>query len=105
MKKSVSVFFCLVLLLTMLTGCGRSTNNDVQPGDTDTTRPDVNDNVVTNDNDNIVDPDVTDNSLTGDIQEGVDNAGVAVERGMENVGDAVNDAADHLVGNNNDNRK
>ena len=98
MKKSVSVFFCLVLLLTTLTGCGRTTNNNMQPGDTDTTRPDVNENVVTDENHNVVDPDVTDNTLTGDIREGVEDAGDAVERGVDDVGRAVDDVTDDLTG-------
>lgn len=104
MKKSVSVFICLVLLLSVLTGCGNSTANDVQPGNTESNRPGVNDSVG-NDNNNgqnngtTASPNVTDNSVTDDIRNGVDDAGNAVERGMDRAGKAINDATDDLTGN------
>ena len=53
MKKSISVLFCLVLLLSVMVGCGNSAENDVRPGGTDTDRPGVNDNVDTG-NDGVV---------------------------------------------------
>lgn len=103
MKKNVSVLFCFVLLLTALTGCGRSSQNDVNPGDTDINRPGVNDSVVDDNNgmvdeNGIADPDVSDHPVTDGIEEGVDNAGDAVRRGMDNVGDAVNNAVDDMTG-------
>lgn len=100
MKKSISVLCCLVLLLGVMTGCGRSAENDVQPGGTDMDRPGVNDNVDTG-NDGIIgdndDPTTTDRPMTDDIENGVDNAGDAVRRGMDNVGDAVENATDRMT--------
>lgn len=101
MKKSISLLVCLVMLLGMMTGCGRSAENDVRPGDTDTNRPGVNDNVDTG-NDGVIgndeSPNTTDRPVTDDIENGIDNAGDAVRRGMDNVGDAVGNAADRMTG-------
>ena len=103
MKKYVSVLSCLVMLLSVMTGCGNSSRNDVMPDDTDTNRPGVNDNVVNDgegmvDDSGIADPSATDRPLMDDIEEGVDNAGDAVQRGMDNVGDAVKGATDRMTG-------
>lgn len=101
MKKSISLLVCLVMLLGVMTGCGRSAENDVRPGDTDTNRPGVNDNVDTG-KDGVIgndeSPNTTDRPMTDDIENGVDNAGDAVRRGMDNVGDAVGNAADRMTG-------
>lgn len=102
MKKSISLLVCLVMLLGVMTGCGRSAENDVRPGDTDTNRPGVNDNVDTGTNGVIGDrdePTATDHPVTDDIENGIDNAGDAVRRGMDNVGDAVGNATDRMTGN------
>lgn len=102
MKKSISLLFCLVMLLSVMTGCGRSAENDVRPGDTETNRPGVNDNVDTG-NDGIIgnneNPAVSNRPVTDDIENGIDNAGDAVQRGMDNVGDAVENATDRMTGN------
>lgn len=101
MKKSISVLFCLVLLLSVMVGCGNSAENDVRPGGTDTDRPGVNDNVDTG-NDGVIgnqdQPTATDRPVTDDVKNGVENAGDAVQRGMDNVGNAVKDAADDMTG-------
>lgn len=96
MKKKVSVMICFVFLLSALTGCGRSSQNDVNPGDADTDRPGVNDSVVNDqngmvDDNGIANPNTSDRPMSEDIQDGIDNAGDAVRRGMDNVGDAVNE--------------
>ena len=102
MKKYVSVLFCLVLLLSVMTGCGRSSVNDVKPGDTDTDRPGVNDSVVDGNN-GMVDesgtaqPGTTDHPITDEIENGVENAGDAVQRGMDRVGNAVKNATDDMT--------
>lgn len=103
MKKNVSVLLCLMLLLSVMTGCGRSSKNDVNSGDTDINKPGVNDSVVGGENgmvgdDGIANPDVSDSPLTDDIKNGVENAGDAVRRGMDNIGDAVKGAADDMTG-------
>lgn len=102
MKKSISVLFCLALLVGVMTGCGRSAENDVRPGDTDMNRPGVNDNVDTG-NDGIIGnnetPNTTDRPMSEDIENGLDNAGDAVRRGMDDVGNAVGNAADRMTGN------
>ena len=102
MKKYVSVLFCLVLMLFMMTGCGRSSVNDVKPGDSDTNRPGVNDSVVDGNNGMInesgtAEPNTTDHPVTDGIENGVENAGDAVQRGMDRMGNAVKNAADSMT--------
>ena len=100
MKKSVSVLCCLAMLLCLLTGCGSSGRNDVNNGDTDMTRPGVNDNSTNGANGNGVnDPVTTDNSIMGDVEQGMDNAGRAIERGMNDVGSVVGDAVEDMTRN------
>ncbi len=101
MKKNVSVLFCLALLLSVMTGCGRSSVNDVRPGDTDTNRPGVNDSVVDGNNGMIdesgtAEPDVTNHPVTDEIENGVENAGDAIQRGMDRMGNAMNNAGDGM---------
>ena len=107
MKKNISILFCAVMLLSLLTACGNSGKNDVNTGDTDNGRPTVTDNVGydQNGNDNhntgVVDPNtsptVTDNPVTDRVERDMDNVANAARRGMNNVGDAVKDAADDLM--------
>lgn len=101
MKKSVSLLVCLVMLLGVMTGCGRSAENDVRPGDTDTNRPGVNDNVDTG-KDGVIGNDerpmTSDTPITDDIENGIEDAGDVVQRGMDNVGDAAKNAADRMTG-------
>ncbi len=101
MKKYVSVFFSLVLILALMTGCGRSSNNDVRPDDGNMNRPGVNDSVVNGndgmvDDSGIADPTTTNHPVTDEIENGVDNVGDAVQRGMDRMGDAVGNAADGM---------
>ena len=102
MKKYVSVLFCLALILSLMTGCGRSSGNDVRPDDGNMNRPGVNDSAV-NGNDGMVDdsgvaePSATNHPVTDEIENGVKNAGDAVERGMDRVGDAAKNAADSMT--------
>ncbi len=103
MKKYVSVFFGLVLTLALMTGCGRSSTNDVRPDDGDMNRPGVNDSVVDGNNGMVdesgtANPSTTDHPVTDEIENGVDNAGDAVQRGMDRMGNAVNDAAERMTG-------
>ena len=102
MKKYVSVFFSLVLLLSVMTGCGRSSENDVRPDDNDMNRPGVNDSVVDGNNgmvdeSGIADPSATNHPVTDEIENGVENAGDAVQRGMDRMGNAVKDATDGMT--------
>ena len=103
MKKYVSVFFSLVLMLTLMTGCGRSSTNDVRPDDGNMNRPGVNDSVVDGNN-GMVDesgtakPTTTDHPVTDEIENGVDNAGDAVQRGMDRMENAVNNATERMTG-------
>ena len=101
MKKSISIIFCLVLLMSAMTGCRNSAENDVRPDDTNNGRPGITDNVDQgNDgviNDNIT-PDVTDHPVTDEVENGMERAGNAVRNGVDNVGNAVKDAADDLTG-------
>ena len=102
MKKYVSVFFSLVLMLSLMTGCGRSSTNDVRPDDGDMNRPGVNDSVVDGNNgmvddSGIAEPNTTDHPVTDEIENGVNKAGDAAKRGMDRVGDAVNDAANDMA--------
>lgn len=103
MKKYVSVLFCLVLVLSLMTGCGRSSNNDVRPDDGNMNRPGVNDSVVEGDNgmvdeSGVARPSATDHPVTDEIENGVENAGDAVQRGMDRMGDAVNNATERITG-------
>lgn len=106
MKKSVSVLFCLVLLLNLMVGCGNSGKNNVRPDDKN--RPGVTDNVNT-DNNGILDdrnnnntapnsPNVSNHPVTDGIENGVADAGDAVRRGMNDVGNAVDNATDRMTG-------
>ena len=102
MKKYVSVLFCLVLMLSVLTGCGRSSVNDVSPDHNDMNRPGVNDTVNDNDDGMVNDsgtanPNAADNSVMDNIEDGVDHAGDAVQRGMDRIGDAAKNAADDMT--------
>jgi len=101
MKKSISVMFCLVLLLSVMTGCGNSAENDVRPGDADNGRPGITDN-VDHGNDGMIgdnhSPSATDHPVTDETENGMEQAGDAVKRGMDNVGDAVKGAADNVTG-------
>ena len=102
MKKSISVLFCLALLLSAMTGCGRSSVNDVRPGDADTNRPGVNDSVVDGNNGMVNDsgtaePNATDHPITDEIENGVENAGDAVQRGMDRMGNAAKNATDDMT--------
>ena len=102
MKKNFSIMFCLLMLLSVMSGCGRSTVNDVRPGDTDTNRPGVNDSVVAPNNgmvdDNgILQPEITDHPVTDKIENGVENAGDAVQRGMDRMGNAAKNAVDDMT--------
>lgn len=101
MKKSISLLVCLVMLLGVMTGCGRSAENDVRPGDTDTNRPGVNDNVDTG-NDGVIgdhnEPTTTDHPITEDIENGIDDAGNAVRNGVDRAGNAVENATDRMTG-------
>jgi len=97
MKKSVSVLFCLVLSMCLLTGCGNSAKNDVAPGDSDVNRPEINDNVGDNSHGN--DSANTDNSMMQDIEDNMNHAGNAVENGMDNAADAVENGVDKVTGN------
>lgn len=101
MKKSISMLFCLTLLLSVMTGCGRSSTNDVKPGDVDTNRPGVNDSVVDGNNgmvneSGVAEPNVTDHPVADEVEKGVENAGDAVQRGMNRMGNAVKNAADDM---------
>lgn len=102
MKKSISLFVCLVMLLGVMTGCGRSAENDVRPGDTNSDKPGVNDNVDTG-NDGIIGnderPAATDRPITDDIENGIENAGDAARRGLNNAGNAMENAAERMTGN------
>ena len=102
MKKNLSIMFCLLMLLAVMTGCGRSSVNDVRPGNTDTNKPGINDSVVDQNNgmvnDNgILEPDITDHPVTDKVENGVENAGDAVQRGMDRMGNAVKNAADDMT--------
>ena len=107
MKKSISILFCLVMLLSLMTGCGNSGKNDVNTGDTDNGRPTVTDNVGQdnggsgNYDTGVVDPNtsptVTDLPVTDRAETDMSRVGDDVRRGMDNVGDAVKDAADDLM--------
>ena len=107
MKKSISFLFCLVMLLSVMTGCGNSGKNDVNTGDTDNGRPTVTDNVGQdnggsgNYDTGVVDPNtsptVTDLPVTDRAETDMSRVGDDVRRGMDNVGDAVKDAADDLM--------
>lgn len=99
MKKSISVLFCLVLLLSMMTACGNSAENDVRPGDGDN-KPGVHDNVDTG-NDGILDdqknnPKITDHPVTDAVENGVNDATNAARRGMDSVDKAAKDIADDM---------
>ena len=103
MKKNVSVFFCLVLLLSAMTGCGRSSVNDVKPNGNDMDRPGVNDSVVQDNNgmveeSGVAEPGVTNHPVTDEIENGVENAGDAVQRGMDRMENAAKNAADNITG-------
>ena len=102
MKKYVSVLFCLALMLSVLTGCGRSSVNDVSPDNNDMNRPGVNDSAIDNNSGMVNEsgtakPDANDNSVMDNIEEGVDNAGDAVKRGMDRMGDVAKNAADDMT--------
>ena len=104
MKKNVSLMICLLMLLGVMTGCGRSTVNDVRPDHADTNKPGVNDSVVDNGNgmvnDNgILEPDITDHPVTDKVENGVENAGDAVQRGMDRMGNAAKNAVDDMTRN------
>ena len=99
MKKCITVLFCLVLLLSAMTGCGKSAENDVRPGD-DMNRPGVNDNVDTG-KDGVIGnqddaPMITDHPVTDEIENGVDKAGDAVRRGMDSIDNAAKNVADDM---------
>ena len=102
MKKNVSVLFCVLLLLSVMTGCGRSNVNDVKPGAMDTNRPGVNDSIV-NGNDGMVndsgiaEPNTTDHPVTDEVENGVENVGDAVQRGMDRMGNAVKNTTDRMT--------
>lgn len=95
MKKRVSVLFCFVLLMALLTGCGNSAKNDVMPGDTDVNRPEINDNV----NDNTTNDTNHNNTLGDDIDKGVSDVGDAVDKGVDDVTDMVENGVDRMTGN------
>ena len=98
MKKCITVLVCLVFVLSVMTGCGNSAENDVRPGN-DINRPGVNDNVDMG-NDGIIgegkDPSITDHPVTDEVENGVDNAGDAVRRGMDSIGNAARNAVDDM---------
>ncbi len=96
MKKSISMIFCLVLLLGTMTGCS-SSSKDVRPDDTDTNRPGVNDSVVTATPDVTATPHVTDNMMD-DVENGMDEVGDAVRRSMEKEKNMIKDAVDDMTG-------
>ena len=101
MKKSLSIFFCLAMLLSVMTGGGNSTKNEVKPNDNEMDRPGVNNNIV-NDGEGMIGqsgtamPDATDEPLKDQIENGVDRSGEIVKEGLDDMGNAVNDAVDRM---------
>jgi hypothetical protein len=102
MKKSISLFFCLAMLLSVMTGCGSSSRNEVKPNDNEMDRPGVNNNVV-NDGEGMIGqsgtakPNTTDNSLPNQIENGVNRGGEIAREELDKAGDAVNDAVDKMT--------
>lgn len=93
MKKHLAFLPCLVLLVCLLSACSSSAKNDVRPGDTEVNRPGINDN-VTNDK-GVRD----DNSIMGEVQQGVDNAGRALENGTDQTKEKMNRAVEDMTRN------
>lgn len=103
MKKYVSLIACLVMMLATMTGCGNSSKNDVRPNDADTNRPGVNDSVVNDGNgmvndSGIAEPPTSNQPMKDDVKDGIDHAGDAVDRGMDDMGNAVKNATDRMTG-------
>jgi hypothetical protein len=101
MKKYVSIFFSLALIMSMMTGCGRSSTNDVKPNDSDMNRPGVNESVVDRNNgmvdeSGVADPATTNHPITDEIENGVENAGNAMQRGIDRMGNSMKNAADDM---------
>ena len=102
MKKSISVFFCLAMLLSVMTGCGNSSKNEVKPNDHEADRPGVNDGVVNDGNgmvgqSGIAEPNATDEPIKNQIEKGVDRSGEIVKDGLDDMGNTVNNAVDRMM--------
>ena len=94
MKKSISLFFCLAMILSVMTGCGNSTKNEVKPNTNEMDRPGVNDSIVNDGNGMIgqsgtAAPNATDEPLKNQIENGVDRGGEIVKDGLDDMGNAV----------------
>ena len=102
MKKSISVLSCLVMLLSVMTGCGNASKNEVKPNDHETNRPGVNNSVV-NDGEGMIglsgtaEPNPTDEPLKNQIEDGVDRGSEIAREGLDDMGNAVNDAVDRMT--------
>ena len=102
MKRSISRFFCLAMILSLMTACGNSTKNEVKPNGNEMDRPGVNDSVVNDSNGMIgqsgtAAPNATDEPLKNQIENGVNRGGEIAKEGLDDMGNAVNNAVDRMT--------
>lgn len=90
MKKTMTLLCCLLLVLSMMTACGKSdvNNNGVPDGTiTPTAIPQTTDR-----------PNGRDETVTDDIKDGVDKVTDDVQRGMDDAKNKMRSATDDMMG-------
>lgn len=90
MKKTMTMLCSLLLVLSMMTACGKTdvNNNGVPDGTiTPTAIPQTTDR-----------PNGSDESITSDIKDGVDKAADDVQRGMNDAKNKIDSATNDMMG-------